>query len=404
MEASHTFVDSSVKRDILEACDHGRASGDWNPLLKRLNLALRDDELHGPFYLHANMAIAGGPEVYNQVVLEIDNANIQWMQDYWQSIGGFQTVQKKFAEFYGVEPEFPIHFPAHILAANEESNAAHPFTVAWFLHEYLPGIRKDSLEYVCGLEIVSGWQARFETIFRPASRLLLDAESDKKLQEMLTVFPFGATCTLYAIIHDAGHWLGYQQCLPQPPVFAQYMPPHWYGAMGELATDMAGVGLFTDMLPGVSAFVLHQRLFDYTYKTPSRDPLQNGLNTQFDMLGEAIAFENFRRHGALTPVGDKWHLDIEKTKVAALDLLTKLEALGKELEEDVASGYTEGIHEKGRAFIAQYVPWDDTRGWLASTELQQYVGSIMSLPLMLQRPMMDKYYTLQEQLPTLEQV
>ncbi|MBX3081615.1 MAG: hypothetical protein KF716_08250 [Anaerolineae bacterium] len=393
------FVDSPVKREIIEACDYGQASGDWNPLLKRLNIALRNNELVGPFYLHAKMAV-GGPEVDNHVILEVDNENIRWMHKFWDSLGGFEIIQKRFAEFYGEEPEPPIHFPARILAANPDSNIAHPFVVAWFLHEYLAGIKQENLAFLCGVEIVTSWEVRFEKVFRPAAKLLLDAESEKVLSGMLDAHPFGAVTTVYASLHDCGHALGYQKCLPQSPAFAQYMPPHWYGAMGELATDMATVAFFSEMVPSASSMVLHQRLFDYTYKTEMADPFQEGINIQFDMLGEAIAFEHFRKHGALTPVDDQWHLDMPKVVAAAKELLVDLETLAKELSEDVTVGRSEVVYEKGKAFIARYLTWEDGRGWLVGEDLRRYVTKLSALPLRLDRSMMDSRYPLQSTLLT----
>ena len=45
MRHPYPCADSPVKRDIAEAGDHGRATGDWHPLLNRMNAALKNDEL-----------------------------------------------------------------------------------------------------------------------------------------------------------------------------------------------------------------------------------------------------------------------------------------------------------------------------------------------------------------------
>ncbi len=304
MNVTYPFTDDPIKREIVAACDHGKATGDWNPLLKQLWVALREQKLRGPFFFHAEMVI-DEQKAYNWCIVEMDTGAVQAVQQFLRNLGGFEVVQQRYKAYFYRVPPLPVHFPARLLAANENGNAGHPSTLAWFLHECLPGIDKASLDFLCGIEMVTSWESRFTEVYRPAARRVLDQASLKLLADLEGGLSFGTFTAIYATLHDAGHWLGNMACLPESPAFARHMPVQWWGAFGELTTDMATVGLLFDLSPSSSAFVLLSRLFDYMHRGVGPSPIVTALNQQFDTLANAMLFERLRKAGGLIPIGDR---------------------------------------------------------------------------------------------------
>jgi hypothetical protein len=399
MTPSYPYVDSPVKQQIIDACEQGRQTNDWNPLLKVMSQALTDGTLDGPFFFHARMVI-DNRDLYNWCILEMDNQNVRWMQDYLSSVGGFGVVQDRYEKFFHERPPFPIHFPARLLAANEDGNAGDPSTVAWFLHEHLPGIRKESLEFVCGIEMVSSWKARFEEVYYPGGQATLDPESLSKLRALENEIPFGAATTIYATIHDAGHWLGYMRCLSQTLPFTHHMTSQLYASMGELVTDMVAIGLMIDLFPSVTATILNMRLFDFCYRNTAANPLEEALNHQFDTIANATLLMHFLKTGVLTQNGDRWHLDFEKLPIAALALATDLESLGKQMHEMEQRGETARIEAMAVAWYKQYLIQSETGRWVYPEAIQPFLAKLeSSTDLRLDMKRMVKHYPLQAALP-----
>ncbi len=400
MNVRTPFTDTPAKRAILAACDHGQATGDWNPLLRQLNGALRDQTLHGPFFYHSEMTI-DNQTAYNWCIVEIDTDAAEAVQRFFRDLGGYEVIQQSYKDYFGHTAPFPIHYPARILAANEHGNAGHPAQLAWFLDQFLPRIDKTALDYVCGIELVSAWESRFVNVYWPAAERVLDQPSLNLLSNLRGNLPFSAFTSLYATLHDAGHWLGSMAYLPESPEFSRYMPAAWFSAMGELSTDAATIALLLDLAPSAAAFILTSRLFDYYDQGPAERTLVAANGRQFDSLVEALLFERFRKAGGLVPVGDRWHLDMDAVQRAARQLLGELNKLGYELRNQVANELTDGINAISRAFIQRDLVLDSNGLWRMSAELQAMLKKLDGLPLELKWSMMRPYYHYQHVLEEL---
>lgn len=379
MNVNFPFTDDPIKRDILAACDQGKATGNWNPLLKQLWVALGNQSLRGPFFMHAEFEI-DSKFLYNYCIAEIDLDAVDFVKSELRRFGGFEVIQNRYKEYFGGIPPMPIHFPARILAANETGNAGHPATVAWFLHEMLPRIDKASLEFVCGIELVSSWESRFNKVYRPAAERVLDDPSRKALADLIGDLSFGKFTALYATLHDTGHWLGSMACLPESPAFARHLPVTWWGAFGELMTDMAMVTLMFDLAPSSTAFVLTSRLFDYMHRGIGPDPLVTALNQQFDTLANTLLFERMRKAGALTPAGDRFHFEIDGIRAVASQLLVDLNRLGTEMAGYEAEGSPERVLAAGRDFIGRDLPSGENL-WQFPPAVQALLTKMQDLPL-----------------------
>ncbi|MHB8630098.1 MAG: hypothetical protein ACYDBJ_29600 [Aggregatilineales bacterium] len=387
------FADDPVKRDILAVCDHGQATGDWNPLLKAMHTALHDRKLHGPFFYHSEMVVEG-TAAYNWCIVEIDTDAVEATARWLRQVGEFEVFQQRYKRYFGQVPPQPAHFPAQILTANESGNAGHPAQLAWFLDQYLPNINKDNLDYVCGIELISSWESRFTSVYWPAAQRVLDKDSQKLLTELRGEMPFSTFATLYATLHDSGHWLGSMACLPESPVFARYMPNLWYAMMGELATDTATIALLFDLAPSAVAFILTSRLFDYMYRELDNRALQARLNQQDDTFANALLFERLRKAGGLIQVGDRWHLEIAAARAGAHQLMDDLNQLGAELIGYVHADQTELIEARSREFIRRDLSCDD-RLWQIPPTLQPVLDKLEGLPLELKWSAMRPYYRYQ---------
>ena len=135
MPEPYPFVDCKIKQEIADCCDHGRATGDWNPLLGKMSYALKENLLVGPFFFHAEMRIKK-KRAYNWCIAEIDYDGIHWLAQFLASIGGYELLQRRYQAFFGDKPVFPNHLPVRILAANDDGNAGQPSQVSWFLDQF----------------------------------------------------------------------------------------------------------------------------------------------------------------------------------------------------------------------------------------------------------------------------
>jgi len=91
----YPFVDTMTKQAIAGYSDHGRATGDWKPLLHQMSQALNQELLRGPFFFHAEMLIKQ-KRAYNWCIVEIDYDNIRWLEKFLTSIGGYPWVAERY--------------------------------------------------------------------------------------------------------------------------------------------------------------------------------------------------------------------------------------------------------------------------------------------------------------------
>jgi hypothetical protein len=393
MKYPYPFTDTPLKREIAEASDHGQATGDWNPLLNNLNTALRDNTLDGPFFFHGAMRF-NRKEAYNWCIVELDAASRDWLQQHLVNLGGYKTIQQRYKDFFGVAPHFPNHLPARLLAANEDGNAGAPSTLSWFLDQYLPNIEVKNIDYVCGLEIISCWEARFEAVYNPVKAAWLDKESLDKLTELQAGLPLGALATLAALVHEAGHGLGANACLPQLPNYARKMPMTWYGALGELTTEMAGLALVSDIAPALIAFIFAFRLAGNMSRGGVAEQTgRQRLNTDYDCLTSALMFERFRKAGVLARNGAFWRIDFEAIQPAAAQFLQNLERLGQELTAYADQLKDDLVRPAAFDFIANDLPVDDEQRWAIPPEQQSMLAQVAQIPRSPAWSDMLKYYT-----------
>ncbi len=391
----YPFVNSTTKQAIASYGDYGRTTGDWKPLLHQMSQALNQDLLHGPFFFHAEMLIKK-KRAYNWCIVEIDYDSIHWLEKFLASIGGYPRIAERYREFFGVCPAFSRHLPARILAANHNGNAGQPSQIAWFLDQFLPDIGpQDNMQNVCGLELISSWEARFSEIYMPGLHNIFDIETTDKITDLLADFPLSAVATFAAIIHDTGHGSGPNACLPAVPAYARKMPMRWYGAIGELTTVLAALALLFDIAPFLTAFILLFRLFDYIRAGFATDRRQAWLNQDYDSLAGAFLFQRLLKSGTLSRTNKGYHIELDGIREFSYQILAELHRLGTSLAELTRTEQASQIKRITGEYFAQHVERDQQGHFLISDEHRAFLDKGMHLPLKPSWKNMQKYYKFQ---------
>ena len=90
------------------------------------------------------------------------------------------------------------------VAANRDGNAGQPSQVSWFLDQFLPNVGPQSdMQDVCGLELITSWEARFSEIYMPGLRETFDVETTTQLTNLLEEFPLSSVPDLPPRYQDA---------------------------------------------------------------------------------------------------------------------------------------------------------------------------------------------------------
>lgn len=391
----YPFVDYGIKQEIADWCDHGRTTGDWNPLLGKMSHALKENLLVGPFFFHAEMLIKK-KRAYNWCIVEIDYDGIHWLTQYLESIGGYALLQSRYQAFFGDTPDFPNHLPVRILAANGDGNAGQPSQVSWFLDQFLPNIDpQNDMQDVCGLELITSWEARFEQIYMPGLRDTFDLETATQLTNLLEAFPLSSVATCAAIVHDVGHSIGPNACLPSLPIYARKMPMRWYGAIGELTADLAALALLADVAPFLTPFIILFRLFDYIREGFVMDPNYAWLNKDYDSLAGALLFQNLLQAGILYETDQGWHLEVKQITKRAYQFLAELHQLGNQLVKLVESGQAEHVKPTTEAYFLRFLEQDENGRFLLSPSHRLFLKQVSHLPLKPSWRAMDQHHKFQ---------
>lgn len=392
----YPFVDRIIKQEIVDSGDYGRATGDWKPLLGNMSQALKEGLLVGPFFFHAEMLIKKN-RAYNWCIVEIDHDGIRWLSQFLHSIGGYPVLENRYQAFFGKSPVFPNHLPARILAANRDGNAGQPSQVSWFLDQFLPNVGLQSdMQDVCGLELITSWEARFSEIYMPGLREAFDAETTTQLTNLLDEFPLSSVATFAAIVHDVGHSSGPNACLPSLPIYdARKMPMRWYGAMGELTSDLAALALLSDVTPFLTPFILLFRFFYYIREGFAIDPTYSWLNKDYDSLAGALLFQNLLTSGVLSRTSKGWHLEIDEVGEQAHHFLTELHDLGNQLIELVETDQAQQVKPTTAEYFSRYLERDKKGRFLLPESHRAFLQQVAHLPLNPSWDAMEKYYKFQ---------
>jgi len=394
----YPFSNSKINKEIIKWCDYGRETGNWQILLEKMSVALKDDLLVGPFFFHAEMKIKG-KSAYNWCIVEIDHDNIQKISVFLDTIGGYEFVKNKYADFFKHKASFPNHLPARILAANKKGNAGQPHQVAWFLDQFLPNIELQSDDQnICGLELITSWEALFEEVYTPALVATFDKETVTTFAALSAGFSLGTIATFAAIIHDAGHGMGANACLPSLPLYSKEIPLTWYGALGELTTDMAALALLSSKVPFLISFILPFRLFGYIRKGIEIDKKYAGLNHDYDQLAGAVLFQVLFQKKVISRNGNQWHLEFNAIEEVAYHLLVELNTLGNQLSRCVNTGDIKQIKPIATKFFSQFIEQDKKGCWLLPKNYYDFCLQSVDLPLEPNWNNVHKHYELQNKL------
>lgn len=170
---------------------------------------------------------------------------------------------------------------------------------------------------------------------------------------------------------------------------------HWYGAIGELTTDLAALALLYDVAPFLIAFILLFRLFDYIREGFAIDPMHAWVNQDYDSLAGALLFQGLSASGILSRTRAGYHLELDNIREFSYQLLTELHELGINLLQLSRAGQTTQIELTVHEYFAQHLECASRERFLLSSDHRMFLKKAAHLPLKPSWEAIEKRYKLQ---------